>query len=151
MRCWALRWPMTGSTADLRRNLPLFWALLLVFDRDQDCELIVGRRIVAAVSQGSARCVADQCLHVRDDGCQGCDRYRDLPGSAFTWVANWSALGMAERGCDCGCPTNPATLAHGGLDLRAGSAHASFARRIIRWLKLDPRLGNGVTPLQLKS
>ena len=41
---------------------------------DEDLELVIGRRVVAAVSlvgEHALEGVADHCLHVRDHGCQG--------------------------------------------------------------------------------
>src|ERR1700677_435085 len=73
MRCSALRWPMTGSTAERRRNSRLICGVTPRFWPEKDPELVVGRRIVAAVSlvrEDARDGVADQCLHVRDHGCQ---------------------------------------------------------------------------------
>src|SRR6266478_360430 len=74
MRCSALRWPITGSTADLRRNwrlirgvTPRFWPEM------KTPELIIRRRVVAAVSlvgEDALEGVADQRFHVRDYGGQ---------------------------------------------------------------------------------
>lgn len=74
MRCSALRWPMTGSTADLRRNWRLIRGVTPRFWPEMKPELVIGRRVAAAVSlvgEDTPEGAADHCLHVRDHGCQG--------------------------------------------------------------------------------
>src|SRR2546428_10799441 len=72
MRCSALRWPMTdgGPAAQLAFDLGCHAPFLA---GDEDPELVVGRRVVAAVSlvgEDTLDGVADERLHVRDHGCQ---------------------------------------------------------------------------------
>src|SRR3982074_2734326 len=74
MRCSALRWPMTGSTADLRRNSRLILGVTPRFWPERKTpELVIRRRVVATVSLVSEDArdgVADERLHVRDHGRQ---------------------------------------------------------------------------------
>jgi hypothetical protein len=65
---------MTSSTADLRRNWRLIWGVTPRFWPEMKPELVIGRRVAAAVSlvgEDTPEGAADHCLHVRDHGCQG--------------------------------------------------------------------------------
>ena len=79
--------PVAQFALDLARHSSLL-------ARDEDPELVIGRRIVAAVSvvgEETRDDVADQRFHVRDHGGQRVTVIGG-PGSAFTWVTNWPPL-----------------------------------------------------------
>ena len=65
---------MTGSTADRLRNSRLILGVIRRFwPDDEDPELVIGRRIVAAISlvgEEALDGVADERFHLRDDGRQ---------------------------------------------------------------------------------
>ena len=65
---------MTGSTADRRRISRLILGVTPpLLAGDEDPELVIGRRIVAAIAlvgEDALDGVADERLHVRDHGCQ---------------------------------------------------------------------------------
>src|SRR6202011_39407 len=69
--------------------------------RHEDPELVIGRRIVAAVplvGEDARDGVADQRFHVRDHGCQRMTVIR--AGQRLHMGDELAALGMADRGCD---------------------------------------------------
>src|SRR5580693_450975 len=103
MRCSALRWPMTGPTAALRRSArliegvtPRFWP------ERKTLNLVARRRIVAAVAlvgEDALDGVADQRLHVRDHGCQRVAVIR-IARERLHMGDEPAAPGATERGCD---------------------------------------------------
>ena len=68
MRWSSLRWPITGSIAERRRNSRLICSVIFRLAGDIDA---AGRSVVAAIAgvgEGAVERVADQRLHRRDDG-----------------------------------------------------------------------------------
>jgi hypothetical protein len=78
MRCWALRWLITGSTAAPRRSWRLIGGCHAPF--------LAGarRRVVAAVAlvrEDARDGIADQRLHLPGSRLPGCGRQRDCPAA----------------------------------------------------------------------
>ena len=94
---------MTGSTADLRRSSRLIAGRHpSLLAGDEDPELVIGRRVVAAISlvgEDARDGVADQRLHVRDHGCQRV-AVIGIAGQRLHMGDELAALGVAEGGGD---------------------------------------------------
>ena len=92
---------MTGSTADRRRSSRLICGRHpSLLAGDEDPELVIGRRIVAAISlvgEDARDGVADQRLHLRDHGCQRV-AVIGIAGQRLHMGDELAALGVLERG-----------------------------------------------------